>query len=415
MAPLVTNCTIYIESMTWIIVGDKESVENCKCQMITLIQFLEMRLKASGITTITKTMFLTKYADLILESKLYERSHLETLKVDFDEKYEYIKVKGEKLAVESVMQELQSFLQAAKGSVYKGSPLILRLLNNTKVKANLKKLLRNRGLVSAWRIVEDICIVYGTSLEDVRSVKKIFIRRLVSETIKLSDGQNELMYSEKGKQEIAYMTNRYDGFLEIEISGHFMEIACTFEIQTEVRNILREFLNRHEVIKTIHEVDNGLFKLLQHYHDDKLAIMQQRCMKIMLVEVSPFEENSKCGFLLTGRREFCIEAARELEKVLATVTGFELTIKRVEFISFLRSEKGRGQIATFESENQCIVQFPNGSPISQNKVCVCQYDNKELIVLNDDISAVTKGLAYIPFQTSDKQTMSPADGKYLSK
>ena len=402
--------------MNWVIIGDKESVEDCKCQLIALIKFLEIRLKASGTKNVTKAMFLKKEAvRIILESKILDtfRSQYKTLKVDFGDDFEYIKFRGDMQSVESGMQELHTYLQTVKGSVYKCSHLIRRLLNNTKGKSSLKELLRSHGLVGAWKIAEDTCIVYGTSLEDVRSVKKIFNRVLVSEKIKLSDEQNELMQSAIGRTEIKDVTRRYEGLLEVEIADHVAEIACTLRIQEEICSRLKKFLNRNEVIKTTQEVDNGLFNLIQHYHYDKLTTMQQRC-KSILVEIIPFEENSKYGFVLTGRRDFCMIALRELENVLATLTSFEHTIKRVGFISFLKSEEGRGQVSSLESQNQCFVLFPNGSPIIQNKVCICHYDNKELIVLHDDISAVSTGLAYIPCQQSVRGTRIRADGKYIS-
>ena len=311
------------------------------------------------------------------------------------------------------MQELHTYLKKVKGFVYKCLPLILRLLNNTKGKSSLKGLLRSHCLVGAWRIVEDVCIVYGTSLEDVRSVMKIFDRILVSDIISLSDGQNELIQSKIGKTEIKDVTKRYEGLLEIEIADHVIEIACALRIQEEVCSILKKFLNRNEVIRTTQEVDNSLFKLLQHFHYDKLTTMQQKC-KTILVEITPFEENYKCGLTITGRREFCMIALKELESVLATLTSFEHTIKRVGIIPFLQSEEGRGQVSTLESQNHCIIHFPKGIPLSQNKVCVCQFNKKELIVLHNDINAVTTGLAYIPVEQSVRGTRSRAGGKYLS-
>ena len=406
MSPLVTNCTIYNENRNWVIIGDKQSVEDCKCQLMALIQFLEMRLKASGTNKVTKTKFLIKErVCIILESKKLDkfRGHNDTLKVDFAEDFEHIKFYGDMQAIESVMQELHTYLQTVQGSVYNCSRLIRRWLNNIKGTSNLKELLRSHGLVSSWRIEEDTCIVYGSSLEDVRSVKKIFDRVLVSEILKLSDAQNELMHSEIGRAEIIDETKRYEGFLEIKIADHEVEIACLLQIE-EVRSRLREFLIQHEVIKTAQKVDNGLFKLLQQYHYDKLALMQQRC-KTILVEVNTFEERAKCGFVLTGRREVCMKAVRELENLLATIPSFKLTIKGVGLASFLQSEEGRDQIATFESKHRCIVNFANGIPDSQDKVRDCQYDDNKPLVLNDEI-----GLAG---QISVKETRSRVDGKYM--
>ena len=392
--------------MNWVIIGDKQSVEDCKCQLMALITFLEMRLKAAGTNKVTKTKFLIKErVCIILESKKLDkfRGHNDTLKVDFAEDFEHIKFYGDMQTVESVMQELHTYLQGVHGSVYNCSRLIRRWLNNTKGTSNLKELLRSHGLVSSWRIEEDTCIVYGSSLEDVRSVKKIFDRELVSEIIKLSDAQNELMHSGIGRAEIIDVTKRYEGFLEINIADHEVEIACLLRIE-EVRSRLREFLNQHEVIKTTQEVDNGLFKLLQQYHYDKLASMQQRC-KTILVEVDTFEERAKCGFVLTGRREACMQGARELENLLATIPSFELTIKGVGLASFLQSEEGRDQIATFESKHRCIVNFANGIPDGQDKVRDCQYDDNKSLVLHDE-----KGL---PCQLSVKETRSQVDGKYI--
>ena len=414
LTPLVTNCAMYNERMNWFIIGGKESVEDCKRQLLALIKFLEMRLKASGTHKITKTKFMTKHAvRIVLESKILDkfRSQFETLKVDFGDDFEHIKFRGEINAVDSAIQELHGYLQTVQGSVYKCPPLIRRLLNNTKVKSYLQELLRSHSLICAWRTAEDTCFVYGTSPEDVQSVKNIFKRVLVSETIELSEGQNELMKSRLGRTEIKVMIKTYEGFLEVEISDSSMEIACTRRIQEEVRGRLKKFSYRHEVIKTAQKVESGLFKLFQRYHFDKLTSLKQRCKNI-LVELNIFEEKFTCGFILTGKRDFCKIAVRELENVLATVTSFEHTIKRVGLISFLQSEEGRAQMSTLESKNQCIVHFSDGSPVSQNKVCVCQYDDRELIVLQGDISDMTTGLAYIPCQPC-KQMRSQADGKYL--
>ena len=403
--------------MTWIIIGDKRSVDECQNQLKTLIKFLEMRMRAKGINTITKTMFLGKHAYLVLEGKLDDRSYIETLGVGINFDSEHVKCQGEKQAVEIIMQNLHSFVQKIEASVYERSPLVMKLLDNMKVKDSLKMLLKGRGLLSTWKIVDGICIVYGTSNKKIQSVKEILTRRLVSEVIKLTDGQTEVMHSEIGKAEIEYATKRYKGFLEVETSDKFIEIACTMEIQTAVRKLFQEFLNRHEVIKTIHEVDIGLLKLLRKHYPDKLADVQRRC-KTMDVEVSPFHEKEKSGFLLNGRRESCLEATRELENVLAAITKFEFTIKRqVGHVSFLQSKEGLSQIATFESKHQCIVNFANDRPHSQNYDSqttgwVFKYDNTELIVVHDDIRTVTTGLAYIPCLSAADQIKSRTDGKY---
>ena len=403
--------------MTWVIIGDKRSVEECKTQLKTLIKFLEMRMRAKGINTITKTMFLDKYADLVLEGKLFDRKYFEKQGVKVNVDSEHVTFGGEKETVESVVEDLQSFLQKIEASVYKCSPLVLKLLGNTNVKNSLRKLLKGRGLVSTWKMVDGICIVYGTSPKNVQSVMGILKRNLVSEVIKLTDGQTELIHSEIGRAEIEYAAKRYGGFLIVDTSDKLLEIICTMEIQAEVRKLFNEFLNRHEVIKAIHEVDIGLLKLLRKHHHDKLADVQRRC-KSMNVEVIPSQEKSKSGFLLTGRRESCLEATRELEKILATITKLEFTIKkRVGHVSFLQSKEGHSQIATFESKHHCIVYFANERPHSQNSESqttgwVFKYDNTELMVLHEDIRTVTTGLAYIPCLSAADQIKSMTDGKY---
>ena len=399
--------------MTWIIIGDKRSVEDCKIQLQSLKKFLEIRLKFSGITKITTTRFLRKdEVRIILESKILDkfRSQYNALTVDLGNDFNNIECRGGIQTVESVMQELHTYLKSVQGSVYRCTPLIRRLLINTKGKSNLKELLRSHGHVCAWRVVDDVCLVYGTSPEEVRSVIKIFNRVLVSEIIKLTDSQNELMQTMVGRAEITDVTAKYGGFLEIEISDHIMEVACTLRIREEVSGRLRNFLIRNEVIKTTQEVDNGLFKLLQRHHYEKLNTMRERC-KTLLVDMTPFEDNSKCGFVLTGRHDFCMEAIREIENSLATLTCFEYTVGKVGFNSFIQTEKGREMMSAFESRYWCVVQLPNIYPSRQNKACVCHYGNKELIVSQEDISSVTSGLAYIPCQQTAKDSRTRADGK----
>lgn len=398
--------------MNFIIIGEKSSVEECKRQLQALINFLELRRKASKDYNSTKTKYMARHEiRLVFESKILDklRSQNGGLHIDVCDNFEYIQFRGEMSAVDNAMGEFQTYLRKVQGSVYKCSKMVRCLLNCAEVKAHLQELLRNQGLLCAWRATENTCIIYGTSEGDRQSVKDLFRKILVSRTINLSQGQEELLQSRLGRTEIKVMKKNYQGCLEVEISGSSLQFTCIQRVQGDICKRLQKFLYKHEVIKTAQEVDFGIFQYLQRFSWDKVVDLKKRC-KDILVEMSWFEEKPKCGFVLSGKRDFCKIASTMLEKMLNKVTRFEYSIKGVGLSSFLQSDSGRAQMSDLEAKYQCVLHFPDGSAITQNKVCFCQYGDKEIVVLQDDINSVSAELAYIPCSPSSEEMKSKVEG-----
>ena len=400
--------------MNFTIVGDKKSVEESKQQLLALISFLELRLKASKVYRTTKTKYMARHEiRMVFESKLLDKYQKKTdlVQVEVCDKFEYVRFTGDMHTVDTAMKELHNYLKSINGEVYKCSTLVRRLLNNPQTKSLLQQLLRDHNLACAWVATEEVCIIYGTSNEDIQFVNNIFRKFLVTETIHFSQGQKGILQSKLGIAEVHIIKKLNEGYLEVETSDSSVEIACVQRIRDDVSKRIKKYLQKHEVVKTVQELDSGMFQFMERFCQERISKLKDHCKNI-LVDLTAFEEKLKCGYVLTGKREFCKIALRDLEKVLVNVTSFEHTLKRVGLVQFLQSETGRAQVSALESEHRCVLHYSDGSPICQSKICACQYKGKEIMVLQEDIGSVSSGLAYIPCTPSGDEMKHNVEGIY---
>ena len=337
---------------------------------------------------------------IVSESNLlagFRKQYL-SLCIDVCDGSECVKFKGEMQEVNAAIAELQNYLKKVEGKVYKCSKLVRVLLTKSETKQYLQQLLHNRGLASAWKITDNICIIYGISTEDILCVKEIFSKVLITDIIQLSDEQKGLLQTKLGIAEVKDIANTYNGSLEIGISETTVELACIQRIQEEVTKRLKKFLHKDEVVRTVHDLEYGIFHFLQRFRREEMDDLKNQ----YLVEMTSFEENFKCGIALTGKRDVCKIAFLEVEKLLTGITSCEHTLKGFDLIQFFQSQSGRSQIIALETNSNCILQFPDGSSFSEKTVCVCHYMDFEFVVLQDDTSSIPTGLAYIPCSPSSR-------------
>ena len=359
-------------------------------------------MKASKFYRSTKVKYLSRHEmRIVFESNLLAelRKQYRSLCIDVCDDFECVKLKGEMQEGNAAIAELQNYLKKVEGKVYKCSKLVRVLLTTSETKQYLQQLLRNRDLASAWKITDNICIIYGISTEDICCVEEIFNKVLITDIIQLSDGQKGLLQTKLGIAEVSHITSTYNGNLEIDISETTVEFACIQRIQEEVTKRLKKFLHKHEAVTTVQELQCGIFHFLQRFRREEMDDLKNRCQEI-LVEITSFEENLKCGIVLTGKRDFCKTAFLEVEKLLTGITSCEHTLKGFGLIPFFQSQSGRSLTLALETNSNCILQFPDGSSFCQKKVCVCRYMDFEFVVLHEDISSIPTGLAYIPCSPS---------------
>jgi len=223
----------------------------------------------------------------------------------------------------------------------------------------IKKLMMKKKIIGVWDVYKGTQLfMYSADHEELQQAIDILHECLKEFTVNIEPQAATALLREGDHSILAKLQQEHAGQIKVAVRDQRIQVATVDTFEAVVKCEIDKFRDLHQRVTEFCRVDSSKYRYLMQFKKKEISEIKNQVSR---QNVKVTENNNGCGFEVSGKKDFCIEAISKLRQIVDNVSQATENYNWPGFGEYLKSEEGKETLISLELTNKCVLQYQIGS------------------------------------------------------